>query len=315
MRRSFLLLFITTLSLFARYGATPAKNCPAYNNMKHTQNSHAVHLDTHRQYTVLQHHKGQILLLINGEHPAQRWVDEKCFSSGKEPEITEHTKKYEKVSGPHNLLLALSWQNAFCETHRKRKECHRNVFSFGTQGARKHDFVLHGLWPQPADNTYCHVPQTLISLDKHRQWNRLPEPTMDAALKKALQKVMPGVSSKLHRHEWIKHGSCYGSDAAHYFSDAVVLTEQFNRSRAARFFADNAGSQVTLAQVRFAVNRSFGTGAGKRVELRCRNGLITELWLHLGKANEADLSAMLRKGKEVHSKCRYGIIDRAGYGK
>ena len=47
--------------------------------MKHTTNTHHVILDTSKTYTVLKHHKGQNLILVKGEQPAQRWVDDECF--------------------------------------------------------------------------------------------------------------------------------------------------------------------------------------------------------------------------------------------
>lgn len=322
MRRSFFLMLIMTFSLFARYEAVPAGNCPAYNNMKHTQNSHNVHLDTDREYTVLQHHKGQILVLVKGENPAQRWVDENCFSS-KTPAYdtyknstvkSEHTKKYQKSVKPKYSLLALSWHNAFCETHRSRKECQRDLFSFGGKRYRESHFVLHGLWPQPRNNIYCDVDKTLVSLDKHHQWSRLPEPELDSELKEKLAKVMPGVSSNLQRHQWVKHGSCYGTNAQTYFKDAIALTEQVNGSKVSRFFVNNVGKRATLKQVRFLFDNTFGKGSGKRVELRCQNGLITELWLHLGNGGN-DLASALKSGKPVYSRCQSGIIDRAGYGR
>ena len=63
----------------AREELFPTQECPAFNNMKHTKNTHGVHLDLTKKYTILQHHKGQNLILIKGEQPAQRWVDDECF--------------------------------------------------------------------------------------------------------------------------------------------------------------------------------------------------------------------------------------------
>ena len=314
--KQILLLFCSfTLLLSARYEASPLHECPAYNNMKHTKNTHNIQLDPAREYTVLEHHKGQYLVLVKGEQPAQRWVDESCFSSKKDermrtdkrPTTSVHTKKYDSVGKP--LLLALSWHNAFCQTHRNRKECRQGLFSFGRS---ERGFVLHGLWPQPRSNVYCSVPGEWIRFDKHGEWNRLPEPKIDAALKERLAKVMPGVSSKLHRHEWVKHGSCYGGSAQAYFEKAVGLAEMVKQSRVGRFFRDNAGKRVTLQQVRFAFDSSFGKGSGKRVELRCRKGLITELWLHLDGSGE-DLASLLKAGKPVRSRCQSGMVDRAGF--
>ncbi|WP_241497453.1 ribonuclease T2 family protein [Sulfurovum riftiae] len=319
--RLFLFLLFFTLSLFGRYDAAAVKMCPAFDNMKHTKNTGHVVLHPEESYTVLQKHKGQMLLLLKGENPAQRWVDEECFSeesknteSKKKIAYTKHTKKYENSAKHQDLLLALSWHNAFCETHRSRKECQRSLFSFGKNSYREDRFVLHGLWPQPREKVYCNVAQDLVSLDKHRQWNRLPEPELDAKLKEELSKVMPGVISNLHRHEWIKHGTCYGSGAQNYFEKAVRLTEQVNRSKVSQFFLRNMGKSVTLQQVRYQFDSSFGKGAGKRVELRCYNGLISELWLHLGSEGD-DLASMLKNGKAIYSRCQRGIVDRAGYGR
>ena len=319
--RLFLFLFFFTLSLFGRYDAAAVKVCPAFDNMKHTKNTGHVVLHPMESYTVLRKHKGQLLLLLKGQNPAQRWVDEECFSNGSnntEDKETiayaKHTKKYEKCVKQQGLLLALSWHNAFCETHQSRKECQRSFFSFGKTSNIENRFVLHGLWPQPRNNVYCKVEKNLVSLDKHKQWNRLPEPKIDSELKARLRKVMPGVNSNLHRHEWIKHGTCYGSSAQNYFEEAVHLTEQVNSAKVSQFFLRNMGRSVTLRQVRYQFDSSFGKGAGKRVELRCYKGLITELWLHLGSQGD-DLASMLKNGKIIHSRCQKGIVDRAGYGR
>ena len=321
-----LLLFV---SLSARQELSPVKACPAFNNMKHTKNSHNVQLELSKKYTILDHHKGQNLILIKGEQPAQRWVDDTCFSAslsasnsideaidriGKEPDTTKHTKKYENKNISQGNLLALSWHNAFCESHRNRKECKRSLFSFGKGKYSKKHFVLHGLWPQPRNNVYCNVEKDFINADKHGQWRELPCLAMDDEIDARLDKVMPGFASGLHKHEWVKHGTCYGADPQTYFEDAVSLVEQFNDSKVGDYFSKNMGKQVTLKQVRHLFDRSFGTGAGKRVEMKCKKGLITELWLHLG-ANSDDLGTLLKRGKLIRSHCQKGLIDRAGYGR
>jgi len=321
------------VSLSARQELYPVKVCPAFNNMKHTKNSHNVQLDLSKKYTILEHHKGQNLILIKGEQPAQRWVDDACFSAslstmnsvdkaiariGKETDTAEHTKKYDSdmtaKETSENNLLALSWHNAFCETHRSRKECKRSLFSIG-KGKYSHKyFVLHGLWPQPRTNIYCNVEKDFVNADKHGQWRDLPCLAMDDEIDARLAKVMPGFASELHKHEWVKHGTCYGTDPQTYFEDAVSLVEQFNASKVGDFFSTNIGKHVTLKQVRHLFDRSFGIGTGKRVEMKCRKGLITELWLHLGSGSD-DLGTVLKRGKQVRSRCQKGRIDRAGYGR
>jgi len=329
MNKLIIIFMIFTVSLLARYEASPTKTCPAFNNMKHSKNTHDVHLDTTKKYTIMKEHKGQKLILIKGEQPAQRWVDADCFSSvlntgnsvdraiakiGKEPLFTKHTKKYENSRSSKQNLLALSWHNAFCETHRSRKECKRSLLPFGKSKYRQKHFVLHGLWPQPRNNVYCNVEKDFINADKHGQWRDLPCLAMDDEIEDRLAKVMPGFASELHKHEWVKHGTCYGTNPQEYFEDAVSLVEQLNDSKVGNYFSKNIGKHVTLKQVRHLLDRSFGVGAGKRVEMKCKKGLVTELWLHLGSGSD-DLGTLLKRGKTVRSRCQKGLIDRAGYGR
>ena len=323
MKKSLLFTLLITLSLFARQKMIPVQSCEAFNNMKHSQNSHHVLLDTQKNYTVLDHHKGQYLVLIKGEQPAQRWVDESCFSrtlpSSKSFDTWDdktvqpkHTNKYENSNKSKDTLLALSWHNAFCETHRNKKECKRDMFTLFRSKHRETHFTLHGLWPQPASRAYCGVERKYITMDKYKHWNKLPEPKLSTKTKAALKKVMPGVVSNLHRHEWIKHGTCYGTDAQTYFDDAVSLTNEVRRSPVSDFFRKNAGKRVTLTRVRELFDNTFGKGAGSHVELRCKEGMITEIWLHLGRGGQS-LEAMFKEGRKIHSRCLRGIIDRSGY--
>jgi len=260
-----------SVSLLVSQEASPSQECPAFNNMKHTRNTDAVYLDTKEKYTILKHHKGQKLIVVKGEQPAQRWVDDECFSQSSEPsnplnvekaqssvvgmkyalskvskniDIAEHTKKYKysytnkydsKNISKQNILV-LSWHNAFCETHRYKKECKRSIFSFGGGKYSEKHFVLHGLWPQPKSKIYCDVNSRDVTLDKHKQWNRLPSLGLNEDVQKRLQKVMPGFSSNLHKHEWIKHGTCYGTDTSRYYEDAMSMVEQVNDSKVGDFF-------------------------------------------------------------------------------
>lgn len=325
MLKKLFLLLLLSLSLFGRDEMKPVQSCEAFNNMKHSQNTHHVVLDTQKNYTVLDHHKGQYLLLIKGEQPAQRWVDEGCFSLSlpssksldvleKKTSISEHTNKYENEGTQKNMLLALSWHNAFCETHRYKKECKRDMFTLFKSKQRETHFILHGLWPQPANKAYCGVEQKYITMDKYNHWNKLPEAKLTPQTKEKLSKIMPGVRSNLHRHEWYKHGTCYGTDAEQYFTEAIALVEAVHDSEVSTFFEKNIGKRVTLKQVRAHFDSSFGQGTGKSVEMKCQKGLITELWLHLGGESD-DLGRLLKNGKKVRRSCERGIVDRAGFTK
>ncbi len=317
MRMLLLLTLFFYTSLHAVEQRRALQSCEVFNNMKHTKNSGQKKLEEGVSYRVIREQGDQYYVTVPSIPVPNRWVDKSCFDAVVMPQTQKSEAKKPAVvkkqmiptaEQPKELLLALSWHNAFCETHRSRREC-RQIRNSRYGG---HRFVLHGLWPQPRNNLYCNVSREEKQYDKNRQWNRIERLALSGKTRKELREVMPGVSSNLHRHEWIKHGTCYGTDPEAYYSEAVSLVKQVNHSRLGQFFANNQGRMVTLQQVRFKVDESFGRGSGKRVELHCKNGMITELWFHLG-YGEDELTTLLKKGKPVRSRCQRGRIDRAGF--
>lgn len=95
--------------------------------------------------------------------------------------------------------MALSWSPAYCATRVDADQCER---------ARPLGFVLHGLWPQYANG----YPQNCST-------ERLPGP-----IKTKYTPLFP--SAKLVEHEWKKHGTCSGLDAAGYFELSARLKEK-----------------------------------------------------------------------------------------
>ena len=222
--------------------------------------------------------------------------------------------KQKKSTISKQNLLALSWHNAFCETHRYKKECKRSIRSLLRSKSHEEQFVLHGLWPQPRKKVYCNVSKKDKSLDKAKRWRDLPSLALDKDTKEKLSYVMPGFASALHKHEWIKHGTCYGTDANTYYTEAISLLEQFNHSSLAAFFKISRGKRVTLTQIKKIAQKEFGKGASKSIAIQCKKGLITEIWLQLGSGSE-DLATLLKRGKKLYSRCKGGIIDKAGFSK
>ncbi|HHD81130.1 MAG TPA: hypothetical protein ENK99_06040 [Campylobacterales bacterium] len=280
------------------------KSCPAYNNMKHTTNTNSIKLKVGEKYRILDNKKGQILTLIKGERIAQRWVDEECFSNKKS--TSKNIKTTTKTSKQN--LLAISWQNAFCQTHQYKKECK----SMKRGDFASSHFVLHGLWPQPRNNQYCNVSKKQIGMDKNKQWNRLDRLDLTSKVREDLKKYMTGYSSNLHLHEWVKHGSCYGTDASKYYSDAINLLQQVNSSKIQKYFANHIGQTVKLSDIRKIFDNEFGKGIGNKVTINCNRGLITELWLHLGSGSDK-LAELLNRGQIAKSKCFKGKVDEVGF--
>ena len=281
------------------------QTCSAFNDMKHKNNTNSVKLKVGKSYRIIQERKGQVLTLIDGQRIAQRWVDKECFEKGKkevklEPKISKATSKQN--------LLALSWQNAFCQTHQYKKECK----SMDSKSFGAFEFVLHGLWPQPRNNQYCNVSKKQVGTDKNKQWYRLDKLDLKSNTRDELSKYMPGYNSNLHRHEWIKHGTCYGTSANEYYSDAISLLKQVNSSKVQQYFKQHIGKVVALKNIRDVFDKEFGNGAGKHVTMNCRGGLVTELWLHIGNGS-TKLSELLKKGETPRSRCQKGRVDAVGF--
>ncbi len=212
------------------------------------------------------------------------------------------------------LLLAVSWQPAFCETRPRQREC-RNQHEGRFDASH---FTLHGLWPQPRENVYCDVSARLKRDDKDRRWDWLPLLDLEASTRNELKKVMPGTASFLHRHEWVKHGTCYSEDPETYYRDSLRMMAQLNGSEVQELFVANVGQNVSAKAIRDAFEAAFGQGSGKRVQVTCRDDgnrrLITELKIHLGGplAEPTSFADALRAGEKTAQGCSGGIVDPVG---
>lgn len=216
-----------------------------------------------------------------------------------------------------SLVLALSWQPAFCEGKPNKPECR-------TQRENRFDashFSLHGLWPQPRENVYCNLDPSLIEKDKKGRWNELPKLAMSEALRRELAQVMPGYRSSLHRHEWYKHGVCMGNDVTPqaYYRLSMDLLEQVNQSALRDLFFYNIGKEISAKEISRIMEMHFGKGAGRRIAISCkRDGsrtLITGLKISLVQIqtkNTSDINSMMALAPELQTSCRRGLVDPVG---
>ncbi|MBP0617030.1 ribonuclease [Jiella sp. KSK16Y-1] len=213
-----------------------------------------------------------------------------------------------------DYVLAISWQPAFCETHRGKAECRTQ-----TPGRFDADhFSLHGLWPQPRPNTYCGFSADERSAIQRTDWEDLDPVDVDDDTRQALAEAMPGSQSLLERHEWTKHGTCYGTSQDEYFDDSLAVLERINGSRVRELFAGAIGQTLTLDQIRAAFDESFGEGAGERVRVACSRGgrrLIVELTIGLvGEITEnPDVSRLIAAARPTDGGCDEGLVDAVGF--
>ena len=184
-------------------------------------------------------------------------------------------------------ILALSWQNGFCAVYPKNSAClnrKRGDYSLT-------NFTLHGLWPK---KEYCGYKK--MDLDKR--------------FLAILSKFMPAAKFGLAKHEWRKHGVCFGSDAKTYFLTAIKLTQQFNETLFRQFFVMHMGQSVSLKRLRWLFGEVFGKKNSRKFQLVCKKGFITEIRINLkGNPIKEDLYELINNAKDVHKKqCQRGII-------
>ncbi|MER8568538.1 ribonuclease [Mesorhizobium sp. M0924] len=301
--------------------------CPATQAIKSGKNPGNIATTAGQSYDLLAGNKDaptHYLIRVPGADPERRWVKISCGhvtggSAAAQPAApADQGKPAAPASGKPEYVFALSWQPAFCETKSSKPECQAQTAG----GFDASHFTLHGLWPQPNGNFYCQVPASDKANDNPAHWADLPPVDLDAATRAELDQVMPGTASKLERHEWIKHGTCYGKSQQEYFAEALNLMRAVNASPVRELFTRNVGKQLTSDQIRSAFDSAFGAGSGARVRVSCLvdpssgRRLIGELTLGLTGPIGPDSSLgtlMLGSAPTTKAGCPKGSVDAAGF--
>lgn len=292
-------------------------SCPAYQSISRQTNPGDVTLSTGQTYDLVAANKTpptHLLVVVPGANPSRRWVEIAC---GTTDAVVPQSQATASVPQPYRgtqYVLAINWQPAFCETAGRTPECR----SQQPDSFEASHFTLHGLWPQPRSNEYCGVSDRDIWASRDGRWRDLPALDLTIAQRRDLDQVMPGSQSGLDRHEWVKHGTCYGTDQREYYADSLDLMLALNTSEVVALFASNIGRRIILTQVREAFDASFGPGAGERVSMSCvEDGnriLITELQINLtGEiTGPDDLGALMLAAEPAESDCSAGQVDAVG---
>lgn len=301
--------------LTGRFSAVEA--CPAFQSISRQTNPGNVVLEPGQTYDLLAANKTpptHFWIVVPGAEPDRRWVEIACGTTDVALAPAHDAPTAPQAYRGTQYVLAVNWQPAFCETAEHTREC-RNQRPNAFEAT---NFTLHGLWPQPRDNEYCDVSQRDLWASRDGRWRDLPQLDLTIALRRDLDMVMPGSLSGLDRHEWIKHGTCYGADQREYYADALDLMLALNTSSVAELFAANIGKRLTLDQIRTAFDTSFGPGTGDRVSLDCAQDgnrtLITELQINLTGAitGPDDFAALVLAADPAGSDCRSGQVDAVG---
>jgi len=326
-RRIGLLLGLLTLTMPAAAqirlegNFAAARNCPAYQSIAKQTNPGNVTVAAGQTYSLVGKNKEtatHYLIEIDGAEPTQRWVSVDCGTletAAADQPAPEQEDEAQSVQTGHRFVLAISWQPAFCETRPSKPECR-------SQSKDRFDathLTLHGLWPQPRRRAYCGVDGAIVSQDEAGYWSNLPEPQMSAATRARLDIAMPGTRSYLHRHEWIKHGTCYPEpDAEEYFADALLVLDAINDSPVRTLISSRQGKRVSTPEIRDAFDQAFGEGTGLRVRVACTDDggrrLISEITIGLVGSIDpnAKVGTLILGSGPTDAGCPGGIVDAVG---
>ena len=185
-------------------------------------------------------------------------------------------------------ILALSWQNGFCAVNPKNPAClNRKSGDYSLT-----HFTFHGLWPK---KNYC----------KYKPMN------LNKSVFNVLLKYMPAAKFGLAKHEWRKHGVCFGTDENTYFITGIKLTQQFNETLFREYFVMHMGQSVSLKRLRWIFAQFFGKQNARKFQLVCKKGFITEIRINLkGDPTKKDLQELIDNAKEMIGvkQCQRGII-------
>lgn len=289
-------------------------SCEAYTSLR--KKTEPVTLEAGKVYPVLGLNKetgNYFKIKADGQ---SKWVNKSCGEfdpNGKSISETEgdDTEKLTGQSCPiercaEKYVLAISWQPGFCQTKQSKPECI-------SQTAERYDatnFTLHGLWPDRI--SYCGVSYEDKKDDKKGEWDDLPPLDLDEQTTSELAVLMPGVQSYLHRHEWVKHGTCDGRDEDTYYDISLDLLREVNDSEVQELFAENIGKTITRPQIDTAFENSFGEGSAKSVKVRCKGDLVTELQIKMRRPlvgdKLADIVLPTKRGS-----CDSVVVDAAGF--
>lgn len=304
------------------------RDCEAFVSKKKKSNPDKARLEPGDAYVIFEANRVDqpdwYRVRVADATPPERWVEADCGrltssitpdvpDEGGGPPIQPDDPSLCSTAGlQDSFVLALSWQPAFCESHRGKTECSA---SFPATFQAAGNFTLHGLWP---NREACGISYgNCERVRKPREFCDYPPVQLNSEVEKQLSQVMPGTASCLERHEWFKHGTCQVEwDASQYYEVAMDLLRQFNDSGMREYMAQNMGRRVSTADFLAKVDSTLGAGASQRLQLGCSGGLLTDVFVSLPAELEpgANLTELLQSAPpDFRNKCQGSFtIDAVG---
>lgn len=193
-----------------------------------------------------------------------------------------------------SVVLAMSWQPAFCEGKGDKPECKLSQF-LSEDSYQAKNFTLHGLWPNKKE---CGQNYGFCGEVKTSSKNFCDYPAVEIKnyrVESNLNLVMPSKKSGscLDRHEWHKHGTCQSLNSSVYFDRAMKLLKNFNQSKTVKLVRNHirnntsSGLRLKKSELLNSLEASFGKGSSKNFVIVCKNNMLTEIQVNL-KASALD---------------------------
>ncbi len=280
--------------------------CEAYLSFRKQTNPGGIRLKPGVRYSIVEANKAAASwyrLYVKGAKPAQRWVNARCGRvSIQQTASTSDVTRTTLCSTPglaDSFKLALSWHPAFCETKPGKPECKAD----DDRLYRARNFTLHGLWP---NKKVCGIRYGFCGEVRRmmKPFCRYPKLALSEQTRMRLNSVMPSAAegSCLQRHEWFKHGVCEtGWDVNRYYDISIRLTREFNESGIAQWMRANVGRLVTTGDFFSQVDKALGSGAHKRLQLKCSKENLVDVYINLPLALDQTqpLAQLVRQADEA----------------
>lgn len=308
-----LLIVLTTALSFTSYSSVTVngnfkanKTCPAYvsKNNKNGPNALAVHRDERYELREINRplNPDWLRIQFNDESEASglRWVHASCGDC--DYQDSGKTICDESPGLADSNVLALSWQPGFCETYgyeAGKPECTQ----LKAQSYQANHLVLHGLWP---NQDVCGQHYGFCGVQPQPHHCDYSPVNLNSSVAMELRQLMPSYTygSCLERHEWNKHGSCQALSANDYFTLAIRLTKEMDKTALGDFLRQHQGETITRGELRDEIAHSFGKEANTKVYLGCKNGILVDVYIQLPALipQTSSLQALI---KEAPSFARY----------
>lgn len=172
-------------------------------------------------------------------------------------------------------VMALSWSPNWCHLEGDAKGSEQ------CDADKDHGWILHGLWPQYHQGWPSYCPTT----------KRAPSRRMTGEMADIMG------TSGLAWHQWKKHGTCAGLEAADYFALSREAYESVTRPAVLRKLKDPISLPATLIKQAFLQDNPELEPDG--ITITCKRGYIQEARICLSKSLDP-----VPCGRDVVKDCR-----------